>query len=54
MFIDRPAPRSRALNLGLNLKFGNPLFLSLADQIQTLAAASSERQAEKGRIRVCG
>lgn len=31
-----------------------PLFLSLADQIQTLAAASSERQAEKGRIRVCG
>jgi MinD superfamily P-loop ATPase len=31
-----------------------PLFLSLADQIQTLATASSELQAEKGRIRVCG
>ncbi len=30
MFIDRPAPRTRALNLGLNLKFGSPLFLSLA------------------------
>jgi MinD superfamily P-loop ATPase len=45
---------SRGQTLGDSVPEVRPLFLSLADQMQSLATAVPKSTAEKGRIHVCG